>query len=190
MNKTLLGVALFPAIVVSTLIIGVIGLSCIGSNPPFAPFGSTIEIVNPPGDINIPENTLTTIRVQALVRDPDGLPLNDVRVVWDLSFASPNDLVIDTDGDGLGDTPALQLIDPDACGDVSCDLLTIEELFEFAPDAFVKSPFTTKTDNRGVSDVVVLILGRVSIEPASLEASLENGSVDGVNFNIEVGGGG
>src|SRR5882724_9763310 len=174
MHKTLLGLALFPILIIFMLIVG---LSC-GSNPPFAPSGSTVTIVDPPSAVSIPLNTTTSIRVQALVTGPDGVsPLDHVRVVWDLSFANPQSLVIDTNGDGVGDTPALQLINPDACGGVNCEDLTIPELFAIKPLPFVKSPWETLTDNRGVSDVLVLINGDVHIQPATLEASLENGSV-------------
>ncbi|MGQ0793707.1 MAG: hypothetical protein ACT4NX_06395 [Deltaproteobacteria bacterium] len=166
------------------LILGIIGLSCGGANPPFAPDGSTITIVNPPGDVTIPTEAITSIRVQALVRDPDGDPLNDVRVVWRISFAGPLDLVIDTDGDGDGDAPALQLIDPDACGDVPCDNFTIPQIFAINPFAFVESPFLAITDNRGVSDVIILINGESVVLPASIEASAENGAVATLNFNV------
>ena len=179
----ILGIALFPALVISTLIIA---LSC-GPNPPFAPFGSTITITNPPSDFSIPLEALSTIRVEASVLGPDGLPLNDVRVFWRVSFAGPQSLVIDTDGDGDADAPALQLIDPDACGDITRELLTIPELFDVDPLPFVDSPFPTTTDNRGVSAVVILINGRVEIVPASIEASLENGDPPAIaEFNVNV----
>ena len=181
MHKTLLGLALFPMLIVIMLIVG---LSC-GPNPPFAPAGSIVTITNPPGDITIPLNTTTTIPVQAFVTEADGVtPLNDVRVDWDLSFANPQSLVIDTNGDGVGDTPALQLIDPNACGNVNCEDLTIPELFAINPLPFVKSPWHTQADNRGISNVLVLINGNVHIQPATIQVSLENGSVAVVTFNV------
>ncbi len=111
----ILGIALFPTLVIFTLIIG---LSC-GPNPPFAPQGSTILITNPPEDISIPENSLAVTRVEASVTDPDGFALDHVRVFFRLSFAGRNDRVVDTNGDGVSDARALQLVNPDACKEIA-----------------------------------------------------------------------
>lgn len=189
MNKPLLGFALFPCLIVLTLVVGLIGQSCAGSNPPFAPFGSTVTIVNPLGDFTIPPDTLAiTPRIQAFVQDPDGNPLNDVRVRFSLSFASGLDDVIDTDGDGIGDEAALQLVDPDNCLDdvgVPCDEIPSDnrlDLFTFG--GTVDSPYTKLADNRGIAEVFILISGDVIVDPASFEASLDNGSVDSFEFSV------
>lgn len=48
MNRKLTGKLLFPSIIALMLTAGVIAVSCGGANPPFAPFGSTVEILDPP----------------------------------------------------------------------------------------------------------------------------------------------
>ncbi len=48
MNRKLMGKILFPSIIAVMLTAGVIAVSCGGANPPFAPFGSTVEILDPP----------------------------------------------------------------------------------------------------------------------------------------------
>jgi hypothetical protein len=181
MKRALVENTFFPFLVVFAILLG---LSCAGDNPPFAPFGSTVEIIDPPGDIFIPREAITTIRVQAIVLDPDELPLNDVRVVWELSFAGRNDRTIDTDGDGVADARSLQLVDPDACGELRCDLVDISLWKDFG--AFVDSPFTTLSDERGIADVIILINGESVVDPATLEVSLENGAVDVINFGVNV----
>jgi len=143
-------------------------------------------MLNPPGDIMIPPNALEPIEVEAQVLNPDGLPLNDVRAVWSLSFAGQNSLVADTNGDGVPDARALQLVNPAACPQ-NCLLEPISTWFAFG--AFVDSPFPTLTDNRGVSNVVILITnqdGTNVIDPASLQVSTESGSVDVVQFTVNV----
>ena len=189
MNKPLLGFALFPCLIVLTLVVGLIAQSCGGSNPPFAPFGSVVTIVNPLGDFTIPPDTLAiTQRIQAFVQDPDGNPLNDVRVRFSLSFASGLDDVIDTDGDGIGDEAALQLVDPDNCVDdvgVPCDEISSDSLLDlFIFGGTVDSPYTKLADNRGIAEVFILISGDVIVDPASFEASLDNGSVDSFEFSV------
>ena len=175
----ILGIALFPALVISTLIIA---LSC-GPNPPFAPQGSTVVIVNPLNDISIPPNSLEpTDRIQAFVTDPDGNALNDVRVRFSLSFAQQNSLVVDTNGDGVSDARALQLVDPNKCKPDPCDLTPIEDWFQ--QGAFVDSPYTKLANNRGVAEMIILISGDVSVDPATFEASLDNGSVDSFQFAV------
>ena len=178
----ILGIALFPALVISTLIIA---LSC-GPNPPFAPQGSTVEITDPPQDISIPPNSLAVTRVEAFVTDPDGNALDHVRVFFRLSFAGRNDRVIDSDGNGTSDQRALQLVDPDECEEVAftCELVDESEWFQMG--AFVDSPFETLTDDHGVADVLILTSGPdvAVVDPASFEASLGNGSVDVIQFSV------
>ena len=179
----ILGIALFPALVILILIIG---LSC-GPNPPFAPFGSTIEIIDPPDDISIPPESLTTTRVEAFVTGPDGLPLDHVRVVFDLSFAGRNDKVVDTNGDELSDARALQLVDPDKCKEkVGLPCQNVDMSLWFDLKAYVDSPYTTLTNDRGIADILILTSGPdiVIVDPASLEASLENGEVDIAEFTV------
>ncbi|HXG30797.1 MAG TPA: hypothetical protein VNK81_04055 [Thermodesulfobacteriota bacterium] len=189
MSKPLLGFMLFPSVVVFTLIVGIIGLSCTGENPPFAPFNSTVTILNPPGDVIIPPNAISPQGpFNALVLDPDGNPLNDVRVTFILSFAGANDFVVDTNGDGIPDARALQLVDPDACQPVSdnCLLVPISEWFDLG--AFCDSPCTKLTDDRGIADIVILISnpnGNLIIDPATFEASIET-DVDSVTFTVNV----
>ena len=155
---------------------------CGGADPEFAPFGSTVTMLNPPGDISIPPNTLTNERIQAIVLGPDGLPLNGVRVRWDLSFAGANDIIVDQDGDLVADSKVLQLIDPQACGQVECSLVPIVEWFKLG--AFVDSPFETLTDDRGIADIIILISGNIAVDPATLQASTDSGSVDTQEFSI------
>lgn len=177
----ILGIALFPALVISTLIIA---LSC-GPNPPFAPQGSTVEIVNPLDDISIPPNSLEpTDRIQAFVLDPEGFALNDVRVRFSLSFAQENSIVVDTDGNGIPDARALQLVDPDRCKPQPCDLTPISQWFQ--QGAFVDSPYTKLSDDRGIAEMIILISDEGADLPATFEASLDNGSVDSFEFTVNV----
>jgi|RifCSP16_1_1023843.scaffolds.fasta_scaffold140013_2 hypothetical protein len=176
----ILGIALFPALVISTLIIA---LSC-GPNPPFCPQGCTVEIVNPLDDITLgnPNSLEPSNRIQAFVTDPEGFAINDVRVRFSLSFAQQNSLVVDTNGDGVSDARALQLVDPDRCKPQPCDLIPISQWFQ--QGAFVDSPYTKLTDDRGVAEMIILISGKVSVDPATFEASLDNGSVDSFQFSV------
>lgn len=183
MRRKLFGKLLFPALVIGMLTAGVVAVSC-GSNPPFAPFGSTVEILDPPGDVFIPNNGLTTLLVQALVTGPDGEPLNDVRVIWIASFAGENDFVVDTNGDNVPDARALQLVDDQACSPDRCANTPLQEWFSMG--AFVDSPFETLTNDRGIAFIDILISGEDIIDPAFLEASTNSGSVDVVEFTVNV----
>ncbi|MEQ9617932.1 MAG: hypothetical protein RIG61_02020 [Deltaproteobacteria bacterium] len=182
MNRKLIGKVLFPSLVAGVLLAGIIALSCGGANPAFAPFGSTVEILDPPGDTTIPDNSLTTRLVQAQVLGPDGEPLNDVRVIWIASFAGQNDFVVDTNGDGVSDARAVQLVNDKACSPQRCSSTPITEWFSMG--AFVDSPFDILTDNRGIAFVIILLSGEDIINPAFLEASTDSGSVDVVEFSV------
>jgi hypothetical protein len=184
MNRKLMGKLLFPLIVTGIFAAGVIAISCGGANPPFAPFGSTVTILDPPGDVTIPDNGLTLRLVQAIVLDPDGQPLNDVRVTWIASFAGENDFVVDTNGDNVPDARAVQLVDENACSPDTCSHTPLQEWF--AMGAFVDSPFETLTDNRGIAFVDILLSGEDIVDPAFLEASTDSGSVDVVEFSVNV----
>lgn len=158
-----------------------------GGDPTFAPFGSEVEILTDDVDIILPPNTLEPIRVQAIVTRQDDftdqeIPLNDVVVRWDLSFAGLNSFVVDTDGDGIADARGLQLVNPQACGDQDCLLVPISQWF--ALGAFVDSPFETLTDNRGIADVIILISGDSNVTEATLEASTESGAVDMLDISL------
>ena len=155
---------------------------CGGADPEFAPFGSTVEMLNPPGDITIPANSIEPFRVQAIVLDPEGLPINGVRVRWDLFVAGTNSIVVDTNGDSVPDSKALQFANPQACGSMDCLLVPISQWFGLG--AFVDSPFETLTDDRGIADIIILISGNIAVDPATLEASTESGSVDSQEFTV------
>src|SRR5579884_315538 len=189
MHKTLLGLALFPILIVFML---VVGLSC-GSNPPFAPAGATVTLENPPQSITIPPNTLNEETVRAFVTTTDSsgntVPINNVRVIFSLSFAGPNDLVEDTNGDGVADAHALQLVNPDGCGNnfcgndiPSCECTPISQ--QAALGAFVNSPFETLTDDRGEATVIILMSGDFPVSPATIEAALGNGNVATAQFDV------
>lgn len=182
MNRKLIGKWFFPSLVTGILVAGIIALGCGGANPPFAPFGSTIEILNPPGDITIPPNSLEPRLIQAIVLSPDGEPLNDVRVFWDLSFANESSLVVDTNGDGVSDARALQLVNNNACSPQQCILTPISEWFEMG--AFVNPPFDVLTDNRGIAFVIILVSGDVIVDPASFSASTDSGAIEVVEFSV------
>ena len=184
MRRKLIGKLLFPSIIAGMLTAGLIAASC-GSNPPFAPFGSTISILDPPNNVVLPNNTLTMFTVQAIVLNSDGQPLNSVRVFWTATFAGQNDLVVDTNGDNVADARAVQLVDDDACSPKRCALTPITEWFSMG--AFVDSPFETLTDDRGIAFVDILIAGEVPVlldNTISLEASTDSGSVDVVQFTV------
>ena len=183
MNRKLMGKILFPSIIAVLLTAGVIAVSCGGANPPFAPFGSTITILDPPGPVLIPDNGLTTLLVQAQVLGPgpDKEPLNSVRVIWTALFGGQNDFVVDTNGDNVPDARAVQLVNDDACSPKRCALTPITEWFSMG--AFVDSPFETLTDDRGIAFVGILISGE-DIVDASLEASTDSGAVDVVQLSV------
>ena len=171
-------VSFFSIVVISFGIIG----GCSGSNPPFAPFNSTITILTDSLDLSIPPDTIVTESFEAIVLGPEGLPLNGVRVRWDLSFAGLNDIVLDTDGDGVADSKGIQFIDPDACGNIDCELVPIPVILEFG--GFVESPFETVTDDRGISTIAVLISGDTNVTLATLTASTLSGSIDTLEITL------
>ena len=129
--RTIVLIFILPIIVFSDLGCGM------GPNPPSAPFGSSVNMLNPPAGISIPFDTQAVLQIRALVLSPGGLPLNDVKVEWSLSFANQNDLVFDSDGDGIGDAQVLQLVDPDACGPLDC--ISVDSALYATLGAFVDS---------------------------------------------------
>jgi hypothetical protein len=66
------------------------------------------------------------------------------------------------------------------CDEISSDSLL--DLFTFG--GTVDSPYTKLADNRGIAEVFILISGDVIVDPASFEASLDNGSVDSFEFSV------
>jgi len=172
---------LLSVFTVAVICFGIVG-GCGGSNPPFAPFNSTVSIITGDLDLSIIPESIVTENFEAIVLGPDGLPLNGVRVRWDLSFAGLNDIVIDTDGDGVADSNGLQFIDPDACGNIDCELVPIPEIFDMG--GFFESPFETVTDDRGISTIVVLISGQTNVTLATLTASTLSGSIDTVEITL------
>lgn len=176
----------FFLIVLMVILSGLLNLSCLGGNPPHAPFGSTVVFLLSPGDTTIPPDALEADEFEAQVTSPDGEPLNDVIVVFSLSFAGLNSIVADTNGDGLPDSKALQLVDPDACPG-GCLNNFISTWFGF--DAFIDSPFETLTNDFGVAKVIILFTnqnGTNIIDPASFSVSTQSGSVDEVEFTVNV----
>lgn len=139
---------------------GTVG-GCGGSNPPVAPFGSTITYVPAVSDINLCGIALEPVLFRALVTNPEGSPINDTIVNFDLSFAGENSLIIDTNGNGLPDARLLQMVDNKACSPQDCLNTPIEDWFE--QGAFVDSPFETTTNDSGVAEVVVLVPGFFNI---------------------------
>jgi hypothetical protein len=173
----------FPIAIIMAIVV-ITGYSC-GSNPPFAPSGSTVTMLNPPGDITIRPNAFEIIEVEAEVENENGEPLNGVRVFWTLSFAGASSFCIDTNGDGLPDQRCLQLIDPEACPRDCALQESVSDLFFFG--ALVDSPWQTVTDDRGISRVEILISnqnGENIIDPATLEVSTRSGSVDVQPFAV------
>jgi hypothetical protein len=173
----------FPIAIIMAIIVAT-NYGC-GSNPPFAPSGSTVTMLNPPGDITIRPNAFEIIEVEAIVENEASDPLNGVRVFWTLSFAGPSSFCIDTNGDGLPDQRCLQLIDPEACPRDCALEQSVSDLFFF--DALVDSPWQTVTDDRGIARVEILISnqnGTNIIDPASLEVSTRSGSVDVAEFAV------
>ncbi|MGI9533487.1 MAG: hypothetical protein ACR2NW_00925 [Thermodesulfobacteriota bacterium] len=132
-----------------------------GSNPPVAPFGSTLTFVPAADAINLCGIFLEPVLFRVLVLNSEGEPINDTVVFFDLSFANENSLIVDTDGNGLPDARLLQMVDNTACSPLNC-LNTPIELW-FAQGAFVDSPFETTTDDNGVAEVVVLVPGFLNI---------------------------
>ena len=170
--------------------IAVFGLGC-GVNPPQAPFGSNVSIINPPNDIQIGENDITLRIIEALVTGPDGQPLNGVLVEWRLFGTNINDLLFDTDGDGVPDVGGLQIIDNEACGlPLKCSQILVTELLGNPAfrDAFVNTPFINITNDFGISEISLLISGEVVFDPTTLEISLLNGTTDSIQISINTGG--
>jgi hypothetical protein len=169
----------------------VFGLSCVGDNPPQAPFGSTVSIINPPNDISIPQDAITLQIIEALVTGPDGEPLNGVLVEWRLFGTNINDFLFDTDGDGVPDVGGLQMINNGACGQpLKCSQILVTELLGNPAfrDAFVNTPYINITNDFGISEISMLISGEVSFSPTTLEISLLNGSTDSVQISLNTGG--
>lgn len=165
----------------------VFGLSCVGDNPPQAPFGSDVQIVNPPGDINISQESITLQIIEALVTDPEGQPLNGVLVEWRLFGTNINDFLFDTDGDGVPDVGGLQIINNGACGlPLKCSQISVTELLGNPAfrDAFVNTPYINITNDFGISEISMLISGEVVFDPTTLEISLLNGTTDSVQISL------
>lgn len=159
---------------------------CGGANPPFAPFGSEAEIISSIDGINIPPNSLEPVSYAAIITRQDEftgeeIPLNGVRVTWDLSFAGTNSILIDTNGDGVPDARALQLVDPDACGTLNCLLVPISEWFGLG--AFVDSPYETVTDRNGITEIIILFSGNIVADPATLRVS-SGSAVDSIEITV------
>lgn len=151
--------SLLSGFFIAFLAIGSIG-GC-GATAPDAPFGSTITLVPGIEDINICLDGLETILIRALVTNEDGLPLNDVAVNFDISFAGDNSLLIDTDGNGIGDSALLQLVDNDACEPLDCTNTPIEQFVSFG--ALADDIFTDITDDNGIAEVLIIIPGFFNI---------------------------
>jgi len=165
----------------------VFGLSCVGDNPPQAPFGSNVSIINPPNDISIAQDAITLTIIEALVTGPDGQPLNGVLVEWRLFGTNINDLLFDTDGDGVPDVGGLQIINNGACGlPLKCSQILVTELLGNPAfrDAFVNTPFINITNDFGISEISMLISGEVVFDPTTLEISLLNGTTDSIQISI------
>ena len=149
-------ITVFSLVVIS---IGIIG-GC-GSNPPEAPFGSTLTFILGLEAINICGEGIEPDIYQVLVTNAEGSPLNDVLVSFNIGFGSENSLLIDTDGNGDPDSRIFQMVDNDACSPNKCMNTPIEEWF--ISGAFVDSPFETTSNNSGVAEVVVLFPGFFNI---------------------------
>ena len=101
-----------------------------------------------------------------------------------MSFANENSLVVDTNGDGVSDARALQLVDNNACEPEQCIQTSITEWFGMG--AFVDSPFDMLTDSRGIAFVIILVSGDVIVDPATFQVSTDSGSVEVVEFSVNV----
>jgi len=150
-------ITVFSLIVIS---IGIIG-GCGGSNPPEAPFGSTLTFIQAVEDIQICGEGLEPRLFQVVLTDPVGNPLNGVSVNFDLVFGTENSLLIDTDGNGIPDARLFQMVDNEACSPNKCMNTPIDEWF--ISGAFVDSPFETITDDTGVAQVVIIFPGFFNI---------------------------
>lgn len=182
--------SILSIIFVTVISLGIIG-GC-GTIAPEAPFGSEIELLQAPEDISICTTGIQPVLVRAIVIGPEGFPLNDVAVTFDVTFAGDNSLLYDTDGNGIGDSPLLQLVDNDACDGEECINATIEEIV--ASGALVTNTFTDISDDNGVAEVVILIPGFFNIfddtgqllgaDPATI--SVFSGSADQVSEEFGV----
>lgn len=144
----------------SSILIGFLAIGSIGgceTTAPEASFGSTITLLQVPDDVNICGTGLQPALIRALVIDADGLPVNDVAVTFDIFFAGDNSLLIDSDGDGLGDSPVFQVVDNDACGDEECISTDIEDIV--SSGALENNPFTDISDDRGIAEAVIILPG-------------------------------
>ena len=63
MKYKILGKSALVSLLAFVFMAGGFMLSCGGANPAFAPFGSEIQILQPPPDIVIPPNSLEPVRV-------------------------------------------------------------------------------------------------------------------------------
>ena len=150
-------ITVFSLVVIS---IGIVG-GCGGSNPPEAPFNSTLTFIQAIEDINNCGDGLEPRLFQVVVTDQTGAPLNGVSVNFDLVFGTENSLLIDTDGNGIPDAKIFQMVDNEACSPNKCMNTPIDEWF--ISGAFVDSPFETITDDTGVAQVVVIFPGFFNI---------------------------
>lgn len=130
---------------------------CGPSNPSEAPFGSTITLSLVPEGLNLCGISLEPSLIRAVVTNAEGSPLNDVIVSFDVSFAGDNSLIIDTDGNNLGDSAILQLVDNSACAPFECLQTPLDQWFSFG--ALQTSPMDVLTDNFGVAEAVILAAG-------------------------------
>ncbi len=156
-------ITVFSLVVIS---IGIIG-GC-GSNPPEAPFGSDITFIQATEDIQICTDGLEPRLFQVVVTNAAGSPLNGVLMCFDLVFGTEISLLIDTDGNGIGDARLFQMVDNDACSPNKCMNTPIEEWF--LSEAFVDSPYCTTTNNSGVAEVVIIFPGAFNIPGQFLAA--------------------
>ncbi len=185
MNRPILGFVLFPCLVVLTLAVGLIVQSCAGGNPPDAPFGSVVDINPDLGDISLGNpDALEPIPVRAIVLGPDGLPLADVVVRFDLSFAGVNSRIVDSDGDGDPDARLVQLVRSDECEEVGLPCEDVDQSLWFGFNAFDDSPLFTLTDDNGIARMIILISGSAVADPASLTASSGSADPDVNEFSI------
>ena len=178
MRRELVAILLLPAAAAMLLF----AYGC-GDNPPFAPFGATVSILNPPVDISLPCGTQEVLDLTAVVEDIDGFPLNDVKVDWMVSFAGTNSLVYDTDGDGIADARAVQLVNPDGCEEVGLDCALVDSSLYAPFGAFVDSPFLTKTNNTGRTRVLIMVFGDFPVDPANVTVSIGT-AVDVADFRV------
>ena len=128
--------------------------------------------VLPGGDFGIPPNTQVLIDTSALVIDPAGFPLNDVKVTWQLVFAGMNDLVYDTNGDGIADSRALQFVDPDECQEVELDCTLVDSAFYAGFGALKDSPVQKLTNNHGITRMLILAFGDFPVDPSTIQVNI------------------